>query len=50
MGAAASMVITHYPELIQSKKVVLTRGDILDPKQVPAEEVCTPDLGPDSEL
>ncbi|KAF5828377.1 assembly factor 1 for F1 component of mitochondrial ATP synthase [Dunaliella salina] len=37
-GAAACMVVTHYPELSQSKKVVLTRGDLLDPKQVPAEE------------
>jgi hypothetical protein len=33
------MTITHYPELVHSKKVVLTRGDLLDPKQVSAQEV-----------
>jgi len=38
-SAAACMTITHYPELVHSKKVVLTRGDLLDPKQVSAQEV-----------
>jgi len=33
------MTITHYAELVDSKKMVLTRGDILDDKVINAQEV-----------
>lgn len=38
-AAPACMTITHYAELLDSKRLVLTRGDIVDEKLLSAQEV-----------